>query len=116
MNFSGAGVNKHPSSMRSCLFFIKYLCSVLLELLNVCFLDIANGKTLEKGRVSREEAGRGLNKKFSKPQPSPVQASAWGSSWTKHILPRYKLSIPTGGIRSAKSTDFGLKTCVSGGE
>lgn len=50
MNFSRAGVNKHPSSMRSCLLFIKYLCSVLLEFLNVCFLDFANGKTLEKGK------------------------------------------------------------------
>lgn len=30
----------------------------------MCFLGFANGKTLEKGRVSCEEAGRGLSIKM----------------------------------------------------
>ena len=91
MNFSRAGVNKHPSSMRSCLLFIKYLCSVLLEFQNVCFLDFANGKTLEKGKKWGEKRAGGPEDKNAakhKPQPSPV---ARGLAHEKHKLPRHKL-------------------------
>lgn len=44
--------------MRSCLLFIRSFCSILLKILNVCFLNFANGKTLEKGNDGEERRGR----------------------------------------------------------
>lgn len=45
--------------MRSCLLFIRYLCSILLEFLNVCFLDFASRKGLKKEKDSGEKGAGG---------------------------------------------------------
>lgn len=44
--------------MRSCLLPIKHFCSILWEILNVCFLYFARRKTLEEGKGSEGRRGQ----------------------------------------------------------
>lgn len=112
MNFSRPRVNKHPSSMRSCLRPIKHFCSILQEFLNVCFLHFASRKTLEKGKDSEGRRGQQRLKiktwQSTNLRPVLTEHPPWASLESSVCSQDTFVQSPQKGSVVSKSTGFRL--------
>lgn len=112
MNFSRPRVNKHPSSMRSCLRPIKHFCSILQEFLNVCFLHFASRKTLEKGKDSEGRRGQQRLKiktwQSTNLRPVLTEYLPWASLESSICFQDTFVQSPQKGNMVSKSTGFRL--------